>query len=48
MSFKPLSPEDFKLSPAEKKVIVDGAQSFLPPVDDEGAPVSVAPDQKED
>lgn len=30
-NFKPLSLEDFKLSPKELETIVEGAQKFLPP-----------------
>lgn len=30
-AFKPLSVEDFNLSPEDLKIIVDGSQRFLPP-----------------
>ena len=34
-AFKPLSVEDFDLSPEDLKLIVTGAQSFLAPAEDE-------------
>lgn len=45
MSFKPLSVDDFNLSGAEKKLLVEGAQKFFPPVDDEGEPLVIDPDE---
>lgn len=33
--FKPLSVEDFDISPEDMKTIVNGAQTFLPPVPDD-------------
>lgn len=33
--FKPLSLEDFDISPEDMKIIVSGAQTFLPPVPDD-------------
>lgn len=32
-TFKPLTVEDFDLSPDDMKTIVEGAQQFLPPID---------------
>jgi hypothetical protein len=32
-TFKPLTVEDFDLSPEDMKIIVEGAQKFLPPVE---------------
>lgn len=32
--FKPLKPEDFKLTPEEEKILVRGAQKFFPPEPD--------------
>ena len=45
MSFKPLTVDDFNLTSAEMRLIVEGAQKFLPPVDDLGEPISVKPDE---
>lgn len=33
--FKPLSLEDFDITPEDIKIIVSGAQTFLPPVPDD-------------
>jgi hypothetical protein len=38
--FKPLKVEDFGLTPDELKIIVEGAQKFLPPADEHGEPIS--------
>ena len=32
-TFKPLTVEDFNLSPEDMEIIVEGAQKFLPPDD---------------
>lgn len=45
MSFKPLTVDDFDLSRAEKKVLVEGAQKIFPPVSEEGEPLVVDPDE---
>lgn len=38
-TFKPLTVEDFGLTPEEKDTIVKGAQKFLPPTDEHGEPI---------
>jgi len=38
-TFKPLTVEDFDLTPEQKEIIVKGAQKFLTPTDDHGEPI---------
>jgi len=43
-NFKPLKIEDFKLTPEQKKTLVSGSQTFLPPADEDGEPLATEPD----
>lgn len=42
--FKPLSVEDFGLTPEEKEILVTGAQKFLPPTDEQGDSIPQEPE----
>lgn len=41
--FKPLTVEDFGLTSEEQKILVTGAQKFLPPTDEHGEPLPQEP-----
>ena len=44
-NFKSLSVEDFNLTPEDLGTIVDGAQMYFPPLDEEGEPIDKSPEK---
>lgn len=47
-TFKPLTIEDFNVTPEEVKAIVAGAQKFLSPVGDDGESIPVTLSEPKD
>ena len=45
--FKPLTVADFGLSPKEVKTLVEGAQRFFPPADENGEPIPTNPEDSD-